>query len=644
MEQIDIKKAQDDFFKLLETDDELTPTVELFQILENYAKARAKAFVGLDLPIHFYFKRDFKVSRDNGYFYAYERYNPITNEVCNVRWNGMTRAFSTPNGDVYIDFNTMNNMHQEKIDGYFKADHLIDFAFTLEHELRHVKQFVERYKSEKYDTPTLDSLRTAKDMLTIQYVGNSKDELTSYFYINGHNRFYIEMDANKHADDFMSMQFILRHLAMRQIDTPGISKTYILRDILNKRISDAHLSMDRDTKMHLKMMFGLKESTEVTLETDPEKIIDLLVDELIRGDPKTYLTQYPMLKYIYNDDGSKKTFQEIKTIVSQSPDKEGFYSDVVSRDALLSIQKIEDDMTISYNMAQKEADKQQVLQEGLDKIRELISKETIDLDNIILYLDKRSHELDNIDTDDKQKNTSKLIYLVIKRAVLEKEEISKAYYSVANSKEDVIRAQQLLEAKETFDFKEQTPEEIRQYLRIVKARLNMERAFHYYKDKGFTPEEIDELEHAVNMVSRFYTSRGYKITGSRPAKNPQLVSVLKGLNSLYDTKFYHERIENNPDLEEASRLRDDFELANQIYIECQKHIGLAGIDFENSFIAILGNSPLITTVLTDSPEILDMLTEIKDMEDKEKYTTRLEASIFVCKTNLRNLAKKGNSK
>ncbi len=635
MDQASIKKALADFFNLLRTDEEVKPTIELFHILENYANARAMEIFGQVNPIHVFFKQCVKIEKPNGYVYSYIRYNPETKEPCNRDWPGLVRAFSTEDGEVYVDLDIEDNNHRLGISKYTKIDHLIDFAFTLEHELTHIKQFEEEKKAEKEGKPTYDAVKTARDLIAIYFSKNTPSKNGQVFYMNGHNRFHIEMDANKHAEEYLRKQLLLRGLMSRKVEAPGSQKEHFMFDIFNRRVKEGQTSINRDERLFFTTLFGFDEKHLVDLTADPEKIIKLLVDASISLYPKDYLNSYPILRYIYNPNGTRKTYQEIKQAIADNPDLVEFYDDVIADDALLSIQRIEDERITTYLASNKRNEQQQILNNGLSKIKEIVDQETVDIDSIILYLDKRSRELDEAEIDEKQKSTSKLIYLVTKQAILRKDEIKVAYQKMGSFKEDVIQAQEVVSRFEAIDFAEQTPEEIYGYLDIMKSRLKIEKTFHYYKDKGLSPEEIQEFEHAVDICLKFYSNKkGYRVTGSRPAKK-ELRSLLKGLNSLYDTKYYKEKIMNNTsDDIDISILRNDFELANQIYIESQKLVGLGGID-EHSFVAQVGDSPLISTVLRETPGIVDILCEIRDMEEYTPYLDRLDWTINLCKNYIK---------
>ena len=631
MEQLDIKRAQEDFYKLLENDNDLTPTVELFKIIENYAKSRVKEETGMDYPIHVFFKEDVKIERNNGYFYAYRRYNPITKKICEREWNGGTRAFMDERGEVYISFDTMDNYHKPVINSYNKASHLIDFAFTLEHELTHVKQKQEELRATKTGAPTFEAIRMAKDSIAIEYSYEGRNESARYFYVNGHNRFHIELEANKNAEAIVRRFLLHKGLMTRKVSVPGSTKEFTINDILGKRIDEAKLGTERNTELLLSQLFGVNGKKDLKLVDDPEKIIDLLIDELVRENPQRYLTPHPVLRHIYNNDGSRKTFQEIKEIVSEHPEREEFYTHVVVNDALLSIQRIEDEMVNDYLSAKTSGEKQMVLNTGLSMINEIVERENLDLDNILVYLDRRSHELDNAEMDEKERNTSKLIHLVTKQALLKKEDIREAYSQVSVVKNNVIKAQNIVAQYEAIDFEIQTREEIIGYLQIIKQKVNLEPVLHNYRDKGMSPDDVLSLSNAVDVCFRFYTAS----RGSHPITTPQnkpLNSMLKGYDSLYETNYYKNIIEKNN--ANTGVTKADFELANQIYIECQKFIGLTGMDEEHSFVALLGNSPLIAAALKSNPNIVNLLCSIREMEEKTTYLTRLDATISMCRSYL----------
>ena len=75
---MDTQKIYDDFYQLLQNGDDLIINNELFILLQNYIQARLHDFVGLNIPIHFYFRED--------HYNESERKNPLTGEICTEKW------------------------------------------------------------------------------------------------------------------------------------------------------------------------------------------------------------------------------------------------------------------------------------------------------------------------------------------------------------------------------------------------------------------------------------------------------------------------------------------------------------------------------------------------------------------------------
>ena len=125
------KKAYDDFYQLLQNGDEIKISYKLFDILENYAKARLKDLVGIDIPLHIYFQEEMLIEKEDikDYYVPY-RVNPYTNEICREEWNMGTRAFYNEKG-VFVDFSVTDNYHRRELKGYTKISHLIDFALNM---------------------------------------------------------------------------------------------------------------------------------------------------------------------------------------------------------------------------------------------------------------------------------------------------------------------------------------------------------------------------------------------------------------------------------------------------------------------------------------------------------------------------------
>ena len=86
------------------------------------------------------------------------------------------------------------------------------------------------------------------------------------------------------------------------------------------------------------------------------------------------------------------------------------------------------------------------------------------------------------------------------------------------------------------------------------------------------------------------------------------------------------------------------QIINQIYTESLKNIGSTGDNLNESLIYYKREDPLIFKLINDDPKILEMLYEIRDMEDKQEYLTRLDALIFQCESYLhKNESTKDNT-
>ena len=322
----------DQFYQLLESNEKLKITKELFTLLENYAHARLHDLVGIDIPIHFYFKEDILVEEDNINWYAPIRFNPITNEICKEKWDIYTNAFYSSKG-IFIDFPISNSYHKREITGYLKIRNLISYAFTVEHELQHVKQ----YNNLSQGAITYDNLKLSKNDLIIKYLSQKEDKTSKYFYANTHNDLFLEIDANTQAKKYVSEQISKRSLGNLRADD-----RYNINDILKRKIEEA-FSGRRTATYTIDMVFGPNDSNKkIDLDVHPEKIIDLLTDSLIRQNPAIYLHNYPVLKSIYNFDGTKKTYHEINEEIQKKPYLKYYYDKIIEEDAFLKIHNIFD--------------------------------------------------------------------------------------------------------------------------------------------------------------------------------------------------------------------------------------------------------------------------------------------------------------
>lgn len=615
------QKAYDDFYRLFANGEEIVVNQELFIILQNYAQARLHDLVGVNIPIHLYFKDEVKVEKNGAIFYAPVRINPITKEVCKESWKGSDRAFYNNKG-VFADFSVTNNFHNVELKGFNKIDHLIDFAFTIEHELQHVLQF----QNVANGVLSYDNFKMVKNIIALSFIQSQEDELSRYFYFNAHNNLFLELDANRQAEAFVGGQIKNRGLGNVIAETSGDRK-YNIDNILNGRIKEAHVGRG-DVSYIVNMMFGFDNSSkQVKLCDNPEKIVDILIDGLIRQKPNVYFKMYPLLQNIYNSDGTKKTYYEMMSSINSNDRLSSLYNRVIEEDALLKIQKLE------YNMSEKYCNtpdmnlKNQILDEGLEEISKIIENENVDIENILIYLDKRLDEIER--SEDINKSTSKLIFIMAKQTILQRSMIKSAYIKTSKYKEELLRYQELLKNKCNIDF---NASDLKEKLDNLITVLEYDHINKIYSSKGYNKEEINELIIAAKRYQQLFNRTGYIFNDDITLAREKSFSTLPGYDNLYQTNYYKNIIAKNSNLEEKVLLKNEFELMNQIYIESQKNVRTTGSNKENSAVVFAGESPIIIKILNENPNILETLYKIREMEDNANYLTRVDATILQCES------------
>lgn len=619
---MDTKRAYDDFYRLLENVDAMDVDTKLFLILQNYAKARLHDLVGEDIPVHLYYKEQHKIKKGNTTNIYSERFNPITGEICEKNWPHSTRAFHIVGEGIYVDFGDRNFKKQLK--GYSKIYNLINFAFTVEHEAQHAKQYSNLSKG----AASYNNLRYANNRIVLSFVKNQTDLLSQVFYLNAHNNLFLELDANEQAKSFVGQQIKRRGLSNLTVDNHSINF------ILEKRIESAH-SGPHHVSYDLNMNFGLNNASSIVeLRDNPEKIVGLLVDGLVRNNPNFYLSQYPILKHKYNSDGTKKTYFELKNVAAKKPELLPFYNQIIEDDNLLKIQKIESNMIYHYCNTNDADKRNQILDAGLNKIKKIIENEKIDIDNILVYLDKRALEIENNSNDINTESAGKLIFYMAKQAILRKDIIKKAYIKNSIYKEELLQCQLLLAEKCDLNFKNISKEKLYKDLDRLVMVLEHDWINKIYSSKGYSKEEMDKLIAAAKKYQKFLNNSGYILLDEETLSNEKSKGILPGYDNLYQTNYYKKVILNNKYIDEKVLLKKEFELINQMYIEAQKNVGITGLDPNTSAITFLRKSPIINKIISDNPTILQTLYKIREMEEKREYMTKLDALIRQCEEHL----------
>ena len=631
---MDTKKAYDKFYNLLLTKGELKIDNDLFNILKQYIDARL-IDLGVNIPINFFFRGERLIQKENSSFYSIFRFNPITGEICKEKWKYGTRAFTNSKG-IFIDFNIMNNLHQKKLDGYFMVKQLIDFAFTLEHELRHVVQFDNLERG----ITTYDNIQISKDLIVISYTQNQQDTLNRCFYQNAHNNMFLELDANEHATNFITSQIKSRKISQEKVQTFK-NREYTISDILNDRIKESHFGLDKVDYM-LNMIFGFDDSSHsLKLELHPQKIIDLLVDSLVRKKPIEYLNEFSVLRRVYNDDGTKKTYYEIKKCIELEPELYNFYQQIIDNDNLLKLQQMEDKMIEKYCDSSNKSQQTEILNNYIDRINSMLENENIDLDNILVYLDKRMFEIQTAELSDKYRSTAKIIAILTKQILLKKDYINESYMKTAIFKENVKKYRIMLEEKCGFNFSLEFDDRdnMLKELDDLIIKLQYDYAYKIYSSKGYSKKDINELLLAAKMCRIFYSKKGY-ILNDHINDKTTTKSLFDGFDNLYQTDYYKMKLNQlQSNQEELVKFKDEFALINEIYKESQRLVGLTGVDRSNSVAMINKENPLISKLLETNSQILNILHDIRNTENKTGFMTRLDAAIIVCESYLNEQTK-----
>ena len=327
---MDTKKAYDELFNLLLYQGVLDVNEEICNIFINYINARLYDLGIEKTKVHFFLREERMEQTANGSFSYFYRYNPFTNEPCKETWNHGTRAFNR-DGEIFIDFSITDNYYRKNLSDYNLVSHLIDFIFTLEHELRHTIQ-KNKYVAKVVD---YDNFRYERDLLVLNFTARQDDIQNRYFYTNAHNNMFLEIDANNQASKFVGDQIRKRGIGPVLIYQYGDRK-YTIEDVFRKREEEAYLKKEK-LDYDFSMLFGMgKYREEVKVDIDPQKIIDILSDEIISANPRT-LWDYPTIAYVYNKDGKKKTYWELKKLMQEHPELTSFINEVIENDTFIKI-------------------------------------------------------------------------------------------------------------------------------------------------------------------------------------------------------------------------------------------------------------------------------------------------------------------
>lgn len=283
--------------------------------LVHYAELR-KECLGCEKPVNVLWRVEFFDSQAR-----IARFDPVKQAYFRKPWNWSTHAYHSDEG-TFLDFPIRSRKdHMKPIDarvsakleGYEAASSIIDFAYTLEHELAHEVQ----NQWIKDGVMDYDTLRTTKDHLLLSTLGKFEGTSPEYFYTNAHNDLFIEMDANNSADillgDIISADYDLSRKVVYGERT--------MQDILDSRARTGK-PLKRDYKLELGE--NSLNMPQKTYEGTAEEIVSDYCDDLIAMHPDL-IRQYPALSLEYNNDGTRRTRESIEGMYDLAKHQEAIF-------------------------------------------------------------------------------------------------------------------------------------------------------------------------------------------------------------------------------------------------------------------------------------------------------------------------------
>ena len=297
-------------------------------------------------------------------------------------------------------------------------------------------------------------------------------------------------------------------------------------------------------------------------------------------------------------------------------------------------------MVRSYCNTRELNSKNKIIDTYIDKIKSIVETEHFSIDNLLSYYDRRLLELQKSNESIEYKNTAKLIVLLTKQIMLRKGYLERANARITNLKMNFPTCLQIVEEKCHLKINLAEGSRI-PYLNSLNSLIaNYRNNRNYWIKQGLSEEEYQQIIQALEVCRHFVSRQGY-LLNEEIVENEKVKSLAPGTNSLYATNYYLYKInELRNDPVELSQFEELFKITDEIFRQCQKHVGATGTDMETSAYTVLGRNPLITKMLEIHPEILDILHEIKNSEERKGYVTRIEAAIFVCEEHKRDLEKK----
>ncbi len=304
--------------------EELNP-IEEYDELVQYAQKRRERYE-VNNPINVYLRFESMKRLDaNSSGLVCNRYNPQTGEYYREkRWRHHARAYHSSGEGTFIDIKATPNKEARKpreeqenvLRGYERVSEIINFAYTVEHELQHDVQ-QQRLNSGEI---SYSALRTARDHVVLHCLPRIKNG--NYFYINAHNDFFVEEEANDSADDFLSkvLPTDSNLYDFKFLDPDGLrGQPYRVGDVLESRAMEGRLGVGKEHTL-------IVDETTLRIEKrtyngKAEEIISDLCDDLIQAYPE-FLTTYPVLLLEYGPDGTHRKREDIEKSMAMI-DKEG---------------------------------------------------------------------------------------------------------------------------------------------------------------------------------------------------------------------------------------------------------------------------------------------------------------------------------
>ncbi len=118
--------------------------------------------------------------------------------------------------------------------------------------------------------------------------------------------------------------------------------------------------------------------------------------------------------------------------------------------------------------------------------------------------------------------------------------------------------------------------------------------------------------------------------------------------NLYQSDFYKKEVDffkSSNDTKGLANFEQRFSLANALYTESKKCIGFTSRNPEEGGMMVIGNSDIITTILSSDQSIFEILRDAEGVERTvrpSKTSTSLEAAISVCEKHLEEIKQNSN--